>query len=62
MRSPSIKVVASVTLLMVAVVAASARADDPAGNNGTVRVNGDDADGSGNDAHAGCAFQVEFRG
>lgn len=57
------KVVGSIALLLLAAVAGSARADDPPGNNGTVKVNGVDADdASGNEAHVGCAFQIEFRG
>ena len=62
MRSRHVTLMGFVALLLVAAVAGSARAGDPPGNNGTVRVNGDALDGPGNDAHVGCAFQIEFRG
>lgn len=51
------------TLLVIAVVAGSAGASDPPGNNGTVKVDGVGFDdGPGGDPHADCSFQVEFAG
>jgi hypothetical protein len=54
-------------IAIVAVVASAmwlggvAVADDPPGNNGTVKVAGEDV-AVGNDAHVGCAFFVDFYG
>ena len=39
----------------------SASADDPPGNNGTVKVAGEDL-ASGNDSHVGCAFTIDLFG
>lgn len=45
-------------LLFAGVITAAA---DPPGNNGTVKIAGEDAD-VGNDSHVGCAFTVDFFG
>jgi hypothetical protein len=39
---------------------ADAAPGSPPGNNGTVKVNGGDISGPGNDPHVGCAFYIDF--
>ena len=50
------------TLCMIGVAAGAAVAGDPPGNNGTVKANGTSLVDQGNDAHAGCSFQIDFFG
>lgn len=50
------------TLCMIGVASGAAVASDPPGNNGTVKVNGTSIVDQGNDAHAGCSFQIDFFG
>ena len=48
--------------LVLAAVLAPATAFAANGNNGTVKIDGGDADGPGNDPHVGCTFSVEWYG
>ena len=42
---------------------ASGQGDDPAGNNGTIKIDGVAFDsGRGNEPHVGCVFQIDFYG
>jgi hypothetical protein len=59
-RQAATTIVAIVTSA-VWLVGGVAAAEDPPGNNGTVKVAGDDVM-SGNDVHVGCAFTIDFYG
>ena len=51
------------TMMVLVAPAGVSFADDPPGNNGTVKVDGVDFDaGLGNEPHQGCSFNIEFFG
>lgn len=50
------------TVMVLVAPAGVSFADDPPGNNGTVKVGGVDLDDPGNQPHQGCSFNIEFFG
>jgi len=64
MRNSRTSTVVALAAVVFAITAASALAANPPGNNGTVKVDGEDIDGqqNANEPHVGCDFSIEWYG